>query len=112
MAEGNTSCGANLNDARAERMGQGEDRPEVQVVGEHDARLLAGPLDDLTILGAQVPDAGPVRGIDTSALEVFDPMRGQADVDEDPHEVRRGTSTSSARHAAYERAAWMSSSSR
>jgi len=50
-----------LNDAWTVGAGQGEDYTEVQVMSEHYVAMLAGPLDNLSVLGARIADAGPVR---------------------------------------------------
>jgi len=71
-----------------------------------------GPRHDHRVGGAWVADRRPVDGFPTVALKNRDPVRGEVHIDDEFHETSRGTSISSARHAAYDNASRMSSASR
>lgn len=91
---------ANLEDARSLGAGGREDRTKVKVVREYDVQPCFRPRHDLCVGRTWTTYARPVHCLPTMALENSDPLRGQIHVDDQSHDTRSGTSTSSTRQAA------------
>ena len=60
---------ANLHDARRGRSADRENRSEVQVVGEHDVRVVVGPGEDVAIRSPAVTYGRPVDCGESMALQ-------------------------------------------
>src|SRR6201988_1997218 len=86
-------------------------RFEIEVVREHDVPVIPRVAHQLGVGGTRVSDRSPVHRLDAMSGEDGRPRGRQVHVDQNLH-CPRGSSTSSARHAAYASAALMSSGSR
>ena len=89
-----------------------QDRTEVQVVREDYVPGGAGEGQDLPVGCAGIAQRGPVGGLEPHRPEGVHPARRQVHVDEELQGLPSGSSSSSARQAAYSRACGMSPSSR
>lgn len=101
-----------LNDARPFPVSCGQDRSEVEIVGDHDILLAMSLCHDLAIRRVWSADLTPMRGFVPGCVERFYPQRGEIHVKEESHAVGSGTSISSTLQAAYVSASSMSAGSR
>jgi hypothetical protein len=103
---------SHLQDARPSSVGRGEKRREIEIVGEHHAPLVSGPGHDRAVAGPRISNGGPVRRVNAPPSKKVHPSGREVHIEQYSHEALSGISASSARHAAYDKAAWMSSASR
>jgi len=103
---------AHLNDAWRLLPAGREKGSEAQVVSEDYMSRRIRPCHDLRIRSPRVPDVRPMDRFPTVTRKNRHPLGGEVHIDNQLHGTDRGTSISSARHAAYDNASRMSSASR
>jgi hypothetical protein len=91
---GENTRAANLEDAGAGGMGQGQGGTEVEIVGEYDPAFIPSPGHGRRILGARVSHLGPVDGRPSRLRQEAGPLHGEVHVQDDP-EAHGATSSSS-----------------
>ena len=103
---------SDLHDTRRSSSAGREDCGEVEVVRDDDELVLLRLRQDLGVSRCRRTDGGPVDALEPVARQPVDPAWRQVHVHEQLHGWRSGTSTSSARQAAYDKASAMSSASK
>ena len=91
---------SDLHHTRPVDLARGKDGREIQVIREHDDAVLVGPRQDLIVGRGCRSDGGPMGRFKPVARQPVYPAWRQVHRHEQFHERLRGTSTSSARHAA------------
>ena len=96
------SLPTNLKYARSGRVGQRQNRAEVQIVGKHDMFVFYCPLHDGPVARAWIPYRGPMDCLPSVVIQNGNPIRRQIHVNHelDAHVRASGTSRSSTLHAA------------
>ncbi len=101
-----------LDDAWAASVCGCQQATKTKIVSEDDMTGCIRPRHDLWIGGTWVADRRPMDRFPTEPLKNRYPVRGEVHIDDQLHGTSRGTSISSARHAAYDNASRISSASR
>ena len=91
---------AHLNNTRATSMRDRENIAEVEIMREDDKTVISCVRQYLAISRSWIAENRPVLRLDTTCLEIFNPVGAEVHVDRESHDDEIGTSNSSDRHAA------------
>ena len=91
---------ASLDDTRAALLPVGEEDAEIEFVGENHAGVVPRLLHNLGIGRVVSTDGRPMNGVEPALVQVRHPLGRKIHVEEKPHAIANGTSTSSTRQAA------------
>lgn len=103
---------SDLNDAGSIGPQGCQQYTEIQVMSENDPAVRGCEIEDLRVCSPRLTNLRPVDCLESLIGQEAKPQRAQVHVDQEFHAADSGTSISSTRHAAYDNACRMSSSSR